>query len=245
MRARNIKPGFFSDEKLLPCSFAARILFAGLWCFADKEGRFLWKPKQIRIDIFPDQPEVDVITLLGELSLHGVITKYIIDEQVYGWIPHFKDHQRPHPHEAASKIPPFSKEYQCHDKSPLHYTAECPSDILIPDSLIPDSIKRVGPEGPPSELPDKDEITEAAITQIHKDLDIITERIYQEGTFPKVNAFKNKMLKEGKHPRAILHALVRCQLKKPDPEQAWGYCLQIMKVEDGNYYESDYQRSQG
>ena len=240
MRSRNIKPGFFDDEKLLKCSFGARLLFAGLWCFSDREGRFEWKPSQIRISIFPDQPEVDVITLLGELLNHGLTCKYIVDEQTYGYLIHFKEHQRPHPHEAKSKIPPFSKENQCHDISPLHYTAECPSDSLI---LKPsDCFKRVGAEAP-SSLPTKEDITEGSLPKIKDDLEDLTEKLYREKIFPDAPKFKNQMLKQGKNPRAIIHAFVRCYIKKPAKDQAWGYCTEIIKDEDGNYNEKDSTRS--
>lgn len=36
MRARNIKPGFFSNDLLPECEPLARLLFIGLWCMADK-----------------------------------------------------------------------------------------------------------------------------------------------------------------------------------------------------------------
>jgi len=36
MRARNIKPGFFSNEDLAECSPWSRLCFAGLWLLADR-----------------------------------------------------------------------------------------------------------------------------------------------------------------------------------------------------------------
>lgn len=38
-RARNIKPGFFINEDLVELPFSTRLLFAGLWIIADREGR--------------------------------------------------------------------------------------------------------------------------------------------------------------------------------------------------------------
>ena len=46
-RARNIKPGFFANENLAECDPLARLLFAGLWCLADREGRLEDRPKRI------------------------------------------------------------------------------------------------------------------------------------------------------------------------------------------------------
>ena len=48
MRARNIKPGFFRDEQLMQVPPLGRILFAGLWCLADREGRLPDRPAQIK-----------------------------------------------------------------------------------------------------------------------------------------------------------------------------------------------------
>lgn len=227
MRARNIKPGFFTDEKLIKCSPLARLLFAGLWCFADKEGRFLWKPSQIRVEIFPDQPDVDVVTLLGELSLHSVVTKYAVEEQTYGWLPHFKDHQRPHPHEADSKLPAFSLEFQCHDISPLHvaakchdmsnhFTAECPSDSLIPDSLIPEDKDKESADTPPLDfgLPPEKRNGHYTKRMCKDDLKVVEVECRQieekSGTGKKkVNPYGivQGLINKGIHPRAILRAL--------------------------------------
>ena len=66
MRARNVKPGFFVDSDLSEVDFASRLLFIGLWCYADREGRFEWKPKQIKASIFP-YDKVDIEKLIFNL----------------------------------------------------------------------------------------------------------------------------------------------------------------------------------
>lgn len=37
-RARNIKPGFFTNDELVELPFEVRSLFIGLWAIADREG---------------------------------------------------------------------------------------------------------------------------------------------------------------------------------------------------------------
>lgn len=88
-------------------------------------------------------------------------------------------------------------------------------------------------------LLDQETINESSIIQIRKYINKISEDLYQSGIFPDVHSFKNTMLKKGRNPRAILHALIRCFIKKPAADQVWGYCEQILKVESGNYYEQD------
>lgn len=105
MRARNLKPGFFVNEQLAECCFAARILFEGLWCLADREGRLEDKPKKIKALVFP-YDDIDANELLQELHTHGLIVRYEVDGAKYIDIPKFKAHQRPHQNETASIIPP-------------------------------------------------------------------------------------------------------------------------------------------
>jgi hypothetical protein len=143
MRSRNIKPGFYENEDLAELDPLARILFTGLWCYADREGRFEWRPKRIKALILP-YDDTDVTLHLMSLHAMTLILQYKVDGCVYGFIPNFKKHQNPHPHEARSILPaPEDGEIlfaskaeliQCHDMS-----RECNADILIPDSLIPDS----------------------------------------------------------------------------------------------------------
>lgn len=113
MRARNIKPGFFINCELSEVDFASRLLFIGLWCYADREGRFEWKPKQIKAAIFP-YDNVNIEKLLGNLMSLHVIT---CNDGV-GYIPNFKKHQHPHPHEPKSVLPENTNDSNviaCHD----------------------------------------------------------------------------------------------------------------------------------
>lgn len=54
-RSRNLKPGFFLNDCLAECQPLARILFAGLWCIADREGRLLDRPRKIKVEVLPHQ----------------------------------------------------------------------------------------------------------------------------------------------------------------------------------------------
>lgn len=135
MRARNIKPGFFLNCELAEVDFASRILFIGLWCYADREGRFEWKPKQIKATVFPyDSVNIDKL-LCNLMSLH-----FITRHDTTGYVEHFKKHQSPHPHEAKSILPEKPEQNQCHDMSlTLHgLSAKCNADVRIEDVRIVD-----------------------------------------------------------------------------------------------------------
>ena len=144
MRARNLKPGFFKNEELAALHPLARILFEGLWCFSDREGKFEWRPKRIKAEILP-YDKCDIEKLLMSLHAGTFIYKYQVDGQDYGIVPKFGDHQSPHPHEAGSKIPnppeEVLKEIQCHGKSITlpEMSVTSPSDIRNPDIRNPSS----------------------------------------------------------------------------------------------------------
>jgi hypothetical protein len=92
--------------------------------------------------------------------------------------------------------------------------------------------------------PSEEILKEASIKKINTEIETVTEKLYQEKIFPKVHAFKNKMFKKSQNERAILHTLSRCYLKRKfDKSGAWGYCMKIMQVENGNYNESDYNKT--
>ena len=156
MRARNIKPGFFRNEDLVECSFAARLLYAGLWCMADRAGRLENRPKKIKMELFPAD-DLNMPALLDELHKKGLVLIYG-DGDCFIWIPGFLKHQNPHKDEKASILPAHQEDplYQKgvdtelapteHHASTVqtpckHSSNPADSLILNPDSLIlnPDS----------------------------------------------------------------------------------------------------------
>lgn len=103
-RSRNIKPGFFTNDELAECSPIARLLFAGLWTIADKEGRLDDRPKKIKALVLPFD-SVDCDDCLKQLHDRHFINRYAVEGNAYIQIANWKKHQNPHCKEAASEIP--------------------------------------------------------------------------------------------------------------------------------------------
>lgn len=103
-RTRNLKPGFFKNDELAECSPWARLLFAGLWTLADRDGLLEYRPKKIKGELFPFD-DVDVPELVAELHGRKFIVVYEVGGSSYLWLPTFKEHQRPHPKEPKSVLP--------------------------------------------------------------------------------------------------------------------------------------------
>lgn len=146
-RSRNIKPGFFTNEDLVELDFATRLLFAGLWTVADRDGRLQDRPKKIKIDVFPAD-NLDIDAMLSALHNAKFITRYEVDGAKFIQIHNWTKHQNPHHTEKASDIPDangcLTVKAPLEPKESPKQDGECLADslLLIPDSLIPDSLKK-------------------------------------------------------------------------------------------------------
>jgi hypothetical protein len=137
-RSRNLKPGFFKNETLSECSPLARLLFAGLWCLADRAGRLEDRPKRIRAELLPyDDGSVD--DMLDELHRGGFIVRYEASGQRFIQVLNFGKHQTPHHKEPASTIPAPDLSETCPGQDQdLPKSSRADSLNLIPDSLNPE-----------------------------------------------------------------------------------------------------------
>ena len=106
MRARNLKPSFYKNEQLAKLPPLTRILFTGLWCMADREGRLEDRPERIKVEILP-YDKCNVNAMLD--ALLGFIWRYKVDGVAYIQVVNFKKHQRPHIRELESIIPKIPK----------------------------------------------------------------------------------------------------------------------------------------
>ena len=142
-RSRNIKPGFFTNDDLCALPMVDRLLFAGLWVIADRDGRIEDRPRKIRAEVMP-YDDFDADKALNELAQAGFIARYEADGvkviQVLAW----DKHQNPHVKEASSSLPAQCKHQTStvlapDNTQPLPALAGLIPSSLIPDSLSPDS----------------------------------------------------------------------------------------------------------
>lgn len=108
MRIRTVKPDFFKHEELFDLEreskLPLRIAFAGLWCAADREGRFKWRPRSLKAAILP-YDNCDFSRVLHALTTRGFVVKYASNGEDFGWIPTFKRHQVINNRESPSELP--------------------------------------------------------------------------------------------------------------------------------------------
>lgn len=104
MRARLLKPGLFRNEVLGSLPAEAVLLFEGLWCLADRDGRLEDRPTRIAADVLPYR-QVDADTLLSDLARAGFISRYEAAGQRCIQITNFTRHQHPHRNEPEGELP--------------------------------------------------------------------------------------------------------------------------------------------
>jgi hypothetical protein len=73
-KIRALHPDFFIDDDLCEVSIPARLMFAGLWCFACDNGHLPDRPKQIKRWIYATD-DLSAADLLRELEDIGVIER--------------------------------------------------------------------------------------------------------------------------------------------------------------------------
>jgi len=106
VRARNLKPGLFKNEELAELGPYAQLLFEGLWCLADKDGKLEDRVKRITAEVFPYyDPDPSVDELLSKLKDKNFIQRYETERFKVIKVVNFKIHQRPHHNEQESTLP--------------------------------------------------------------------------------------------------------------------------------------------
>lgn len=107
-RIRTVKPSYFKHADLYDAEtesgFPLRVAYAGLWTCCDREGRFKWRPRELKLDILP----YDICpfeSVLDALEKYGFIKKFSRDGEEFGFVPTFLEHQAINQRESASTIP--------------------------------------------------------------------------------------------------------------------------------------------
>lgn len=242
MRSRNIKPGFFQNDQLAECEPLARLLFAGLWCFADRAGRFEWRPKKMKIHILPYDNK-DINELLDQLITAGLVKQYNIDGKDYGLVRGFLTHQSPHLKERPSELPaPKTIEHQTSTRQTPDKTESSPSDVLIPDVLIhkdqpePKKEKRKIRKAPPVHfsMPSGEELEQRLKAAGNE----IEAQENKKGFKPF--QWIQKMFNLKYHPLAITEIIEYISENWSTIDKPFPFGESALKIRSGNYYEKDH-----
>lgn len=107
-KIRTVKPELFRHEQLFEAEqksgFPLRLIFIGLFTVVDAEGRFRWRPRQLKLDILP-YDDINFNLVLSALADFGFIKRYECDGEYYGCIPTWRKHQNINQREPDSHLP--------------------------------------------------------------------------------------------------------------------------------------------
>lgn len=107
-RIRSIKPELFDDEGLWDLAEETGLpvlqAFVGLWCYADREGRFEWRPRALKSKILPYW-DGEMRLVLEALASRSFIIRYTVNGKNYGHVRTFKEHQQVNNKEPQSTLP--------------------------------------------------------------------------------------------------------------------------------------------
>jgi len=107
-KIRTVKPELFRHAVLFEAEqhsrLPLRLAFIGLFSCCDREGRFSWEPRSLKLDVLP-YDDVNFADVLNALWTAGFIKKYTWQTKCYGYIPSWHQHQSINTREPASKLP--------------------------------------------------------------------------------------------------------------------------------------------
>ncbi|KVU85017.1 hypothetical protein WK76_23770 [Burkholderia ubonensis] len=108
-RIRTVKPELFAHEDLFEAEretgLPLRIAFVGLFTCADREGRFKWRPRTLKLAVLPHD-DVDFSRVLDAFVTRGFLVKYACESgEEIGLIPTFTKHQVINNREMPSDLP--------------------------------------------------------------------------------------------------------------------------------------------
>jgi len=95
-RDRKLPCDFWTWEAVIDCAAMTRLLFLGLWNFADSFGVLPLRPRTIRLQVFPGDPLDDtaVRAMIDELVTRGLVRIYGVDEAEYLEVVDWRQIQR-------------------------------------------------------------------------------------------------------------------------------------------------------
>jgi hypothetical protein len=95
-RIRTIKPDFWVNEQIMSCSPNARLLFIGLWNFADDNGIHRASIKCLKAEVYPSDSfsEDEMKKWITELISNELLQIYTVEDKAYWIVTGWKNHQR-------------------------------------------------------------------------------------------------------------------------------------------------------
>ena len=160
-KIRTVKPELFRHEHLFEAEqiseLPLRLIFIGLFTVVDAEGRFRWRPRQLKLDILP-YDEINFTAALSALVEFGFVEHYEYGGEYYGHIPTWHKHQSINQREPESVLPDPQRGCILKPSTPQRSTNVNASTVQSYEQTMPVQ----GMQGPasvsPTPLPNRDPV---------------------------------------------------------------------------------------
>lgn len=98
-RQRMVSPDFWTSEQVCSVSRDARLLWIGLWNFADDNGIYPSSSHRLKLEVFPADDDINkprIMELVGELLSTGLLQEYVAEEdgKSYWIVPNWHVYQK-------------------------------------------------------------------------------------------------------------------------------------------------------
>lgn len=191
-RQRIIHPEFWTSEDMIPLSPIARLLFIGIWTFADDDGRIPFKVISLKCQIFP-MDNIDVVPLVEELLSIGVVTEYSFEGDKYLVVKSWSKHQKikyptykyPTSEGTIKHFDRISKQH-----SIMKFGEKLPTSNQQVKNMSPTGIEHVQDELPTSEerVPPKLRETKLRETKLREESVVVLESEAEKSTHTQTSA---------------------------------------------------------
>lgn len=143
MRARWLKPEFFTDKKVGPLGMATALVFQSLWCVADDGGVAECEPVLLKGQMFIRWSEITVEgieTSLSQLAEAGLIQRFGRGDKEYALIYSWQKNQRVHMPGKFRHPRPVQEVTESDEDDTAQGVGRADSDMSTPSpSIHPDS----------------------------------------------------------------------------------------------------------
>jgi hypothetical protein len=162
-RIRTIKPEFWTSSQVAECSPTARLLFVGMWTFADDGGNQRADLKRLKMEVFPgDAFDNDqMLILVSELLSQELIVEYEADGVVFWHITGFCSHQKID--KPSYKFPEYSEsgrrpfdEYSENGRRPFDDSSPPEGSLMESKGMESKGMESKGMENKPPKSPKGD-----------------------------------------------------------------------------------------
>lgn len=242
---RMIRKSISDSNDFASLSPQAAVLFCMILPHLDTHGKLQGGPAFIKEIVCPKVNYLTIVNIpfyLQEICKKTDMKWFDYDSRYWIHAVHFTEHQKLDKNKIGKdRLPNYQTDSQELVQSKSRVSQELVDNKDKDKVEVKDKDKSMADAA--FVLPSKEEIQEASDPLIEENIQKVSKALYEEHIFPDVHAFKNTMLKQKKNLRSILHTLTRVYLKKEFKDGPWAYGIEIIKLEDLNYNERDYQKT--